>query len=54
MSTSIDKSLIECLVHEYDLAKKKQIMEEWSDSLVHYGKFAELSMAIIKKSMMVM
>ena len=49
MSTSIDKSLIECLLHEYDLAKKKQIMEEWSDSLVHYGKFVELSMAIIKK-----
>ena len=47
--TSIGKHLIKDLLEEYNLAKKKQIMEDWSDSLVHYGKFVELSMAVIKQ-----
>ena len=46
--TSINKSLVTDLLDEYATVKKKQVIGEWDDCLVHCGKFAELTLAIVK------
>ena len=48
LSSSIDPSLVSELLDEYKTAKMKQLSGDWGDCLVHCGKFAELTMAIIK------
>lgn len=48
LSTSIDKSLVTEILAEYTTIKKKQLIGDWTDCLVHCGKFAELTMAIVK------
>ena len=46
--SSIDPSLVNELLDEYKAVKMKQLSGDWGDCLVHCGKFAELTMAIVK------
>jgi len=45
---AFDKSLLTDIFNEYSTLKKEQLMEDWSNCLIHCGQFAELMLGLLK------
>src|SRR4030042_6741579 len=48
LSKVIDGELVQELLKEYDLAKRSHFLEDWEKTILHAGKFSEMSLAVVK------
>jgi hypothetical protein len=48
LSSVMDQKLLEELLKEYDITKRFHFLEDWEKSVLHSGKFSEITMAIVK------
>jgi hypothetical protein len=48
LASIMDPKLLEDLLKEYGLVKKFHFLEDWEKSILHAGKFSELTLAIVK------
>lgn len=48
LSKVISEDLIIELLREYDTAKRAHFLQDWEKSILHAGKFSELSLAVVK------
>lgn len=44
---SLDKTIVQELLEEYKIIKKESFTEDWVNCLVHCGRFAELTIALL-------
>ena len=44
----IDRKLIAELMKEYSMTKRFHYLEDWEKSILHAGKFSEITLAVIK------